>query len=171
MTAALVIRAKEAEEKFDVFLSHNAKDKTAVEKIAHRLLRVGLRPWLDTWHLSPGDTVINALEKAIGTIPCAALCFGPADAGKWHILEVRAYVEHWASQNSPMIPVVLPDAPEVLPLPIFVRQALWVDMRNWEEDESDAFYRLVCGILGKAPGASPRKKFNFRDVSEWQDKG
>jgi small GTP-binding protein len=44
MTAALVIKAKEAENKFDVFLSHNSRDKAAVEKIARRLLAVGLRP-------------------------------------------------------------------------------------------------------------------------------
>ncbi len=57
MTAKLVIRAKEAEGKFDVFLSHNSKDKAEVEKVAKRLLAVGIRPWLDKWHLSPGDTV------------------------------------------------------------------------------------------------------------------
>ena len=39
MTAKLVIKAKEAEGRFDIFLSHNSKDKAAVEKIAKRLLR------------------------------------------------------------------------------------------------------------------------------------
>ena len=56
MTATLVIKAKEAEGKFDVFLSHNSKDKGEVEKIARKLMAVGLRPWLDKWNLSPGDT-------------------------------------------------------------------------------------------------------------------
>ncbi len=168
MTAALVIRAKEAEGKFDVFLSHNSKDKAAVEKIAKRLLAVGIRPWLDKWTLSPGDTVSDALEKAITDIPCAALCFGPADIGKWHIIEIRAYVEKWASGNARMIPVILPDVKEAPKLPLFVRQTLWVDMRDWENDESDGFYRLVCGILGKAPGDSPMKRFGVRDVAEWQ---
>ncbi len=50
MTAAFVIKAKEAEGKFDVFLSHNSKDKAAVEKIAKQLKAVGLRPWLDKWN-------------------------------------------------------------------------------------------------------------------------
>src|SRR5262245_16067395 len=52
---ALVIKAKEVEGKFDIFLSHNTRDKPAVEKIARRLLAVGIRPWLDKWNLSPGD--------------------------------------------------------------------------------------------------------------------
>ncbi|MCI0691760.1 TIR domain-containing protein [candidate division KSB1 bacterium] len=168
MTAGLVIKAKEAEGKFDVFLSHNAKDKTAVEKIAKQLLKVGIRPWLDKWNLAPGDTISEALEQAIKTIPCAALCFGPADIGKWHILEIRAYVEKWASGNARMIPVILPNVEETPELPLFVRQTLWVDMREWEKDESDGFYRLVCGILGRAPGDSPMKRFGVRDVAEWQ---
>lgn len=170
MTAGLVIKAKKAEEKFDVFLSHNSKDKTAVEKIAKRLLSVGILPWLDKWNLSPGDTVSDALERAIKTIPCAALCFGPADVGKWHIMEIRAYVERWASKDARMIPVILPDAKEAPELPLFVRQTLWVDMRDWEQTQSDGFYRLVCGILGKAPGDSPMKKFGVRDVAEWQER-
>ncbi|MCK6559991.1 TIR domain-containing protein [candidate division KSB1 bacterium] len=168
MTAGLVIKAKEAEGKFDVFLSHNSKDKAAVEKIAKQLLKVGIRPWLDRWNLTPGDTISEALEQAIKTIPCAALCFGPADIGKWHILEIRAYVEKWASGTARMIPVILPKVEETPELPLFVRQTLWVDMRDWENEKSDGFYRLICGILGRAPGDSPMKRFGVREVAEWQ---
>ena len=168
MTVGLVIKAKEAQGKFDVFLSHNSKDKTAVERIAERLLAVGLRPRLDKWHLSPGDTVADALERAVKTIPCAALCFGPADVGKWHIMEIRAYGEKWASGDARMIPVILPGVKATPELPLFVRQTLWVDMREWETETNDSFYRLVCGILGRAPGNSPARKFGARDVAEWQ---
>jgi small GTP-binding protein len=168
MTAAYVVKAKEVQGKFDVFLSHNSKDKAAVEKIAKRLLAVGIRPWLDKWNLAPGDTISGALEKAIKDISCAALFFGPADIGKWHIMEIRAYVEKWASGDARMIPVILPDVKKTPVLPIFVRQTLWVDMRDWENEESDGFYRLVCGILGRAPGDSPMRRFGVRDVAEWQ---
>jgi small GTP-binding protein len=168
MTAAFVIKAKEAEGKFDVFLSHNSKDKAAVEKIAKRLLSVGIRPWLDKWNLPPGNTLADALEQAIKTIPCAALCFGPADIGRWHIMEIRAYVEKWAGGNARMIPVILPDVKETPELPLFVRQTLWADMRDWENAKSDGFYLLICGILGKAPGDSPVKRFSARHVAEWQ---
>jgi len=44
-------------------------------------------------------------------------------------------------------------------------------MNGWENAESDSFYRLVCGILGKAPGDKPKKKFGVRDVAEWQNAG
>jgi small GTP-binding protein len=168
MTAAFVIKAKEAQGKYDIFLSYNSMDQVAVERIAKRLLSVGIRPWLDKWNLSPGDTVTDALEMAIKTIPCAALCFGPGDVGRWHIMEIRAYVEKWALGDARMIPVILPEVNETPELPLFVRQTLWVDMRQWEKDATDGFYRLVCGILGRAPGDSPMKRFGVRDVAEWQ---
>ena len=41
---------------YDVFLSHNNADKAAVEALARRLEdEAGLRPFLDRWHLIPGD--------------------------------------------------------------------------------------------------------------------
>jgi hypothetical protein len=168
MTAGLVIRAKEAEGTFDVFLSHNSKDKAAVERIAKQLKAVGLRPWLDKWNLAGGDTIEDALELAIKTISCAALFFGPADVGDWHIMEIRAYVAAWAKKKARMIPIILPGVERAPDLPLFVQQALWVDMREWQNEESDGFYRLVCGVLGKAPGDSPMKRFGVRDVAEWQ---
>ncbi|MBS1789260.1 MAG: TIR domain-containing protein [Acidobacteria bacterium] len=171
MTADFVIKAKKEEGKYDVFLSHNSKDKVVVERIAQKLLKVGLRPWLDKWDLVPGETVLEAMEKAINTIPCAALFFGPADTGKWHIIEIRKYVEKWASGDARMIPVVLHGVEGTPELPVFVGQTLWVDMRDWEADDNDGFYRLVCGILGKAPGDSPMRKFGVRDVAEWQKFG
>ncbi len=170
MTAAFVIKAKEAEGKFDVFLSHNSKDKTAVEKIAKQLKALGLLPWLDKWNLAGGDTIQDALEQAIRTIPCAALCFGPADVGDWHIMEIRAYVAAWAKKKARMIPVILPGVDTLPELPIFLQEALWVDMRDWEKAESDGFYQMVCAILGRPPGDSPVKRFGVRHVIEWQKK-
>jgi small GTP-binding protein len=168
MTSAFVIKAKEAEGKFDVFLSHNSKDKAAVEKIAKQLKAVGLRPWLDKWNLAGGDTLMDALEEAIKTIPCAALCFGPADVGRWHIMEIRSYVAAWANKSARMIPVILPGVEKTPDLPLFVQQTLWVDMRDWDKEESDGFYQMVCAILGRPPGDAPMKRFGVRDVAEWQ---
>jgi hypothetical protein len=34
---------------FDVFLSHNSKDKDLVERLAEKLKRAGIEPWLDKW--------------------------------------------------------------------------------------------------------------------------
>jgi small GTP-binding protein len=168
ITAEWVIKAKEAEGKYDVFLSHSSKDKAAVEAIARKLKSVGIRPWLDKWDLTGGDTIADALEKAIKSITCAAIFFGPADKGNWHVLEIRAYVEAWAKKEARMIPVILPRAPKEPELPLWLRQPLWVNMRDWKQENSDAFYRLVCAVLGRAPGDSPMMGLRARDVWEWQ---
>lgn len=34
---------------YDVFLSHNSKDKPRVRRLAERLEKAGLRVWFDEW--------------------------------------------------------------------------------------------------------------------------
>jgi WD40 repeat protein len=167
ITAAWIIKSKEQQGRYDVFLSHNSKDKKEVEAIAKSLMSKGIRPWLDKWDLVPGDTIKTALAKAIETIPCAILFFGPADTGKWHILEISAYIEEWANGNARMIPAVLPGVEATPEMPIWVRQNLWVDLRDWQQPRSDAFYRLVCGIINRKPGSSPRLNFTAGEVLDW----
>jgi hypothetical protein len=83
-------------------------------------------------------------------------------------MEIRAYMEGWARKEARMIPVILPGIDKPPELPLFVRQSLWVDMRTWQSEDDDSFYRLVCGILGRAPGDSPLTNFGVRQVSKWQ---
>ena len=158
-----------AQSGYDVFLSHNSKDKAAVEEIAKRLKSVGIRPWFDKWDLAGGDTIADALEKAITSINCAVIFFGPADKGNWHLMEIRAYVDAWAKKQARLIPVILPDAPETPSLPIWLKQALWVNMHEWKKAGNDAFYQLICGILGRPPGDSPRLRVTRRDVDKWRN--
>ena len=42
---------------YDVFLSHNTKDKPRVRKLAERLRAAGLRVWFDDWVIRAGDTI------------------------------------------------------------------------------------------------------------------
>src|SRR5215217_6872525 len=69
--------------RFDVFLSHNSRDKPAVKQLAERLRRAGLHPWLDAWCLTPGREWQD--ELAIGIQECSAFAYfvGPAGAGDW----------------------------------------------------------------------------------------
>jgi len=170
ITAEAMIKSKEEQGKYDVFLSHNSKDKAAVEEIAKRLKSVGIRAWLDKWDVIAGETVMEALENAITNIKCAALFFGPADVGRWHVMEIRACIESKAAGKARFIPVILPGVKNTPELPMFVRQALWVDMREWKEEGNDAFDRLVCGIIERPPGELPAGGLTARDVFEWQNR-
>jgi GTPase SAR1 family protein len=170
ITAEWVIKSKEAEGKYDVFLSHNSKDKAAVEEIARRLKAVAIRPWLDKWDLEAGKSWVAALQKAIPSIGSAAVFYGPAGIGPWEEQEMEAFLVEFVSRGCSVLPVILPDAPKEPDLPVFLKTKTWVNMRDWKEPASDAFPRLVCGVLGKSPGDSPRG-LNARYVWEWQKGG
>ena len=50
---------------YDVFLSHNSKDKPVVEQIGLKLKeKYSLKCWLDKWNLVPGAPWQEALEEA-----------------------------------------------------------------------------------------------------------
>jgi len=67
--------------RFHVFLSHNSRDKLAVERLAERLKRAGLEPWLDSWCLTPGGAWQDELADGIAASSAFACFAGPAGDG------------------------------------------------------------------------------------------
>ncbi|HEY0375513.1 MAG TPA: hypothetical protein VGC87_00985 [Pyrinomonadaceae bacterium] len=63
--------------KFDIFLSHNSREKPAVERIAEKLKRDGIEPWLD---ISRDGKFVLAADKD-GTVRVYAcdLCVSHED--------------------------------------------------------------------------------------------
>ncbi|MGB9204911.1 MAG: toll/interleukin-1 receptor domain-containing protein, partial [Terriglobales bacterium] len=62
---------------YDVFLSHSSVNKPAVEELALWLVREGLTPFLDKWHLVPGEDWTDALPQALGDSTTCAVIIGP----------------------------------------------------------------------------------------------
>jgi WD40 repeat protein len=148
---------------FDVFLSHKSADKPAVEEIARRLEREGVRCWLDKWHLVPGEPWQEAIEDALGRCATCAVFLGPSGIGPWENEEMRAALERRVTEGRTgpggrpgfrVIPVVLPGAPADVEVPRFLRRLTWVRFGSSLDDE-DAFHGLLRGIRGMAPGAGP----------------
>ena len=136
------------ERSFDVFLSHNSKDKPAVVELAEAMKDRGLRPWLDQWELVPGRPWQEALEAVIETVPSAAILVGRDGLGPWEEVEMRACLAEFVKRDLPVIPVLLPDAPEAPKLPMFLRGFTWVDLRG---DPCPGLDRLMWGITGEKP--------------------
>jgi hypothetical protein len=136
---------------FDVFLCHNAADKSAVRAIAERLKEKKFQPWFDEWELRPGMPWQPALEAAIQDIGAAAVFVGESGIGPWQHQELRAFMNEFVRRGCPVIPVLLADAPAKPALPIFLNQMTWVDFRT---SEPDPFQRLIWGITGRRPGDS-----------------
>ena len=139
---------------YDVFLSHTSADKEAVEILARRLREVaGLRPFLDKWHLIPGNPWQEELEQALDISNSCVVFLGPKDIGSWANEEMRAALnERTYRNNFRVIPVLLPgsEMPEKGHLPRFLSRLTWVDFRNSLND-NEAFHRLISGIKGVPP--------------------
>src|SRR6185295_2084252 len=139
--------------RYHVFLSHASADKPAVEHLARKLQEAGLEPFLDKWHLIPGDPWQEALEEALDQSRNCAVFLGKA-LGPWQNEEMRSALDEQVRHRSyRVIPVLLPGGkqPTDRNLPRFLRRRTWVDFRPSLDDE-DAFHRLLAGIRGEAPG-------------------
>lgn len=148
--------------RYDVFLSHNSVDKPAVEELARRLIQAGLSPFLDIWHLVPGEPFQEAVEQALDQCATVAVFIGPDGTGPWQHEEMRVAIQRRVDARQTgqrrfrVIPVLLPGAErgERSRLPDFLVQTTWVEFHNTLSDEQ-AFHRLVAGIRGQAPGPGP----------------
>ncbi|HSS50483.1 MAG TPA: toll/interleukin-1 receptor domain-containing protein [Thermoanaerobaculia bacterium] len=136
-------------ETFDVFLSHNSKDKPTVRQIGEALRNRGFKVWLDEWELVPGRPWQEAVEEIIGTVRSSAVLVGKDGLGPWENPEMRACLTQMVRRKLPVIPVLLPGCPQAPELPLFLVEVTWVDLRaGLIEDGLDS---LEWGITGKKP--------------------
>lgn len=136
-------------DKFDVFLSHNSKDKPIVLDLKQQLSKAGLKSWLDEHELVPGENWQPAIEVAMTNSTSAAVCFGPAGIGPWEDEEMQALLTQAIKAKKRVIPVLLPDAPREPDIPVFLGNRTWVDLRSGFTEEG--LDRLVWGITGNKP--------------------
>src|SRR4026208_2021934 len=73
--------ASESGASHDAFLSHNSADKPAVTELAQPLREVEIKPFLDAWHLVPGEPWQEALEEALEGSRGRAVVIGPQGSG------------------------------------------------------------------------------------------
>ena len=140
---------------FDVFLSHNARDKPVVERIAELLRREGVRPFLDVWDLTPGGRWQHELVGGLSRSRTCALFVGPHALGRWQLEELElALVQANQREGFRVFPVLLPgveDPFDARGLPPFVSTRTWVDLRGGAGSRQ-ALQRLLNAIAGVAPG-------------------
>lgn len=139
---------------FDTFLSHNSKDKPEVKRLGEALKKRGLTVWLDEWELRPGLSWQNGLEEIITNCKSAAVCVGGNGIGPWEDPEMKALLRRFVNEKMagnivPIIPVLLPGAPNNVKLPPFLEAFTWVDLRDGLK--KDGLDRLEWGITGVNP--------------------
>lgn len=176
-----------AAEPFDVFLSHNSRDKPAVRKLAKALAKKGIKAWVDESELVPGRPWQEALEQIIETTKSAAVLVGKEGPGPWEVPEMWACLSEYVNRKLPVIPVLLPGAQGEPTLPLLLRQFTWVDLRKGVTEAglqklilrirgqklSDLPY--VIGIMSNLSGGQPVRreaipKFDSAIFRELEDK-
>ena len=151
---------------FDVFLSHNGRDKPVVERIARRLRDGGIEPWLDIWHLTPGGRWQEELAAGLAASRACAVFIGSHDLGNWELQELGVALDRAAKERDfRLFPVLLPGLSEPFDpsaLPPFLATRTWVDFREgW--DEPRRFQGLVNAVRGVPLGpAQPAARADDR---------
>lgn len=129
---------------YDVFLSHNSKDKARVCLLAERLRDAGLEVWLDEWVIRPGDFIPLAIEQGLEKARILILCLSPhALASGWVTLERGAAMfRDPANTQRRFVPLLLQDCkvPEIL------SQFKHVD---WRQESETEFQRLLAVLTGE----------------------
>ena len=137
--------------RFDVFLSHNSHDKPFVERLAEKLKRTGVEPWLDKWCLTPGVNWQEELAAGLRVWPACAVFVGPQGLGDWAREELGVALDRAAKDHTfRLFLVLLPALPEPFDastLPPFLTTRTWVDLRNGI-DQARAFQSLINAIKG-----------------------
>jgi len=135
---------------FDIFLSHNSKDKALVRELNVELKERGVRTWLDEEQLVPGRPWQDALEVIIKIAKTAAVIVGPSGLGPWEIPEMRACLTQFVERELPVIPILLPGTPAKPRLPLFLRAFTWVDLTSGIT--AAGIDRIIWGVTGSRTG-------------------
>jgi len=141
---------------FDVFLSHNSKDKPAVRGLAAILAERGIKVWFDEDQLIPGRPWQPLMEEGIKESATGAVLVGGDGIGPWEDEEMQGLLRQAVSQKKAVIPVLLPGAPDEPDLPLFLGNRTWVDMRKGFTEEKLA--ELIWGITGKKPDSKRARR-------------
>jgi len=138
---------------YDVFLSHNSRDKPRVRGLAEDLRAAGLRVWFDEWVIKPGDDIYLAIERGLEAARAQVLCLSPAALGSdWVTLE-RSTVLFRDPTNAGrrFIPLLLAECD----LPDALRRYKYVDYRR---KTKAAFAELLAACRSEAESAAPMPK-------------
>ena len=131
---------------FDAFLSYHSGDEDWVATLKTALQSRGIRVWLDSEQIRPGDRFPGALARAIGSVGCVVLVLSPGSArSRWVEEEYHLAL----ARNCHVLPVIIDDVDP----PGFMAGRTWVDFRD-ESQFAANLDRLIFGITGNRPGGA-----------------
>jgi predicted ATP-binding protein involved in virulence len=131
---------------YDVFLSHNSKDKAIVRELAERLGKDGLKVWFDEWVLRPGDHIPVTTEEGLEKSRALVLCM-PTSANLREWADLEAHTSRFRdpqNRKRRLIPLRLDHSD----IPASLRVFKYVD---WSQ-KSDREYSLLVEACREVAG-------------------
>ncbi len=132
---------------YDVFLSHNSKDKETVHELAKRLRADGLSVWLDAWIIELGDSIpaklMSGLEQSRVLLMMLSENFDDSD---WAEYESGTFLfRDPKNTERRFIPVRL----DASPIRESLRQFAYLD---WSKRDDHAYQQLLdaCRTIHRA---------------------
>jgi WD40 repeat protein len=140
---------------YDVFLSHNSRDKPRVRKLAERLKSAGLRVWFDDWIIKPGDDIYLAIEHGLEAARVQVLCLSPEALGsEWVTLERSTVLfRDPGNKDRRFVPLLLADCD----LPDTLRRYKHLDFRRESQAALDELL-AACQPEAELPPVSRREQ-------------
>lgn len=135
---------------FDVFLAHNSKDKPLIQQLAEALVAKGLKPWVDTEQIAPGQSFQDSIQQALQNVESIAICVGTEGLGKWQAWELKAAISKCVDAGIPVVPVLLPEVERLPDSLLFLSELNWVNFETNTQEETQVL-RLIWGISGTKP--------------------
>ncbi len=128
---------------FDVFLSHNSKDKAVVRPLAKRLQADGLKVWFDEWVLKPGDSILAKIDEGLEHSRVLVLCMSAQAFGSdWAQLEAGTFrFRDPLNRERRLIPLRLDDAP----IKGSLAQFLYINWGPADREQEYAKLLEACG--------------------------
>jgi hypothetical protein len=126
---------------FDAFLSYHSGDADWVSMLKTGLEEHGIRIWIDSEQIRPGNLFPGTLAGAIGSVNCVVLVLSRGSvASEWVEEEYSLALAH----RRRIIAVLIDDVEP----PGFLAGRTWVDFRD-EGEFAGSLEQLVYGITGQ----------------------
>ena len=137
-TGRIVSDGNRKQFEWDVFLSHNSKDKPAVRTLASRLKADGFKVWLDEDVIKPGDSIPSKLMTGLESSRVLLMLLSKNfDDSDWAEYESGVFLfKDPKNKQRRFIPVKLDDTPPRDALKHFA----WV---NWSQQDDGEYQRLA----------------------------
>jgi len=144
--------------KYDVFLSYSSRDKEIVTTLAERLKNDGLRVWLDSWVIKPGDSIPLKIQQGLEQSRTLIMCMSAAYFGsEWGALEHNTLLfRDPTNTQRRFIPLLVEDCTR----PDVIAQFAYID---WRTPSGEAYAKIFeASAKGKSKNARTRaqKKAN-----------